>query len=97
VYDGAIDDRTRGGGIAVAPTLRAYLVADRVSVAATPALVRYGALGDGAVGADVGARAGLTFEVGNVELGVDAPPLSYVSRDRWHSFPVTVRLGALLD
>jgi hypothetical protein len=97
VYDGAIDERSRGGGVAAAPTLRAYLVADRVSLVATPALLRFGALGSGAAGTDVGARAGLTFEVGNLELEVDSSPLSYVSRDRWHTFPITVRLAALLD
>jgi hypothetical protein len=97
VYEGTIDARTRGGGVAAAPTLRAYLIADRISVFVTPALVRFGVLGDGAVGVDVAARGGLSAEVGNVELGIDSSPLSYVSRDRWHSFPLTVRLAALLD
>jgi hypothetical protein len=96
-YTGAIDDGSRGGGVAAAPTLRAYLVADRISVTATPALLRFGALGDGAIGFDVAARAGLSVEVGNLELAVDSSPFSYLSRDRWHSFPITVRLAALLD
>jgi len=97
VYEGTIDAHTRGGGVAAAPTLRAYLIADRISVFVTPALVRFGVLGDGAVGVDVAARGGLSAEVGNVELGIDSSPLSYLSRDRWHSFPLTVRLAALLD
>jgi hypothetical protein len=96
-YTGAIDDRSRGGGVTAAPTLRAYLVTDRISVTATPALLRFGALGEGAIGFDVAARAGLSVEVGNLELAVDSSPVSYLSRDRWHSFPVTVRLAALLD
>jgi hypothetical protein len=97
VYEGMIDESTRGGGVAAAPTLRAYVVADRISLAATPALVRFGALGDGAIGFDVAARAGISFEVGNIELTVDSSPLSYVSRDRWHSLPISFRLAALLD
>jgi hypothetical protein len=97
VYEGTIDQRTHGGGVAAAPTLRAYLVPDRISAVATPALVRFGVLGDGAIGVDVAARAGVSAEVGNIELTVDSSPLSYLSRDRWHSFPITVRLAALLD
>jgi hypothetical protein len=96
-YEGTIDERASGGGIALAPTLRAYLVPDRISVVVTPALLRFGALGDGEIGFDVGARGGLGFELGNIELTVDSSPLSYVARDLWHRFPVTLRLAALLD
>jgi hypothetical protein len=96
-YEGTIDERASGGGIALAPTLRAYLVPDRISVVATPALLRFGALGGGEIGFDVGARGGIGFELGNIELTVDSSPLSYVARDLWRRFPVTLRLAALLD
>ncbi len=99
VYEGAFDQTTThgGSGIALAPTVRAYLAADRLAVVATPALFRFGALGDGVIGADVAARAGVALEIGQLELSVDSPPLSYVSRDRWHTLPFSVRLAALLD
>ncbi len=96
-YEGAIDETKRAGGVALAPTLRAYLIANRIAVVATPALLRFGALGDGAIGGDVAAQAGVTVAVGQLELGVVSSPFSYVSRDRWHSFPVAIRLAALLD
>ena len=56
-----------------------------------------GALGGRAVGVDVAARAGVVLEVGRLELAIDSPPLSYVSRARWHALPFTVRLGLRFD
>ena len=85
----------------VSPRLRRYILGETDSEVVffmiLTQLLRYGALGDGAIGFDVAARAGLSVEVGNLELAVDSSPFSYLSRDRWHSVPITVRLAALLD
>jgi hypothetical protein len=97
VDGGAIDGAARGGALAVAPTVRAYLTPDRLALTATPALVRVGALGGRAVGADVAARAGLLLDFGRLVIAADSPPLSYVAQSRWHALPFTVRLGLRLD
>ncbi len=94
---GKIDDDASGTSLAIAPTLRAYLLANRVAVTATPALVRVGAFADRAVAVDVAARAGIALELGRLELEADSPPLSYVSQARWYALPITVRLGLRLD
>ncbi len=94
---GRIDQPSPGGGAAVAPVVRAYLLPNRLAVTATPALVRVGAIAGKALGADVAARAGVALEVGRLDLVVDSPPLSYVSTARWHALPFTVRLGMRLD
>jgi len=86
-----------GGGAAVAPVVRAYLLPNRLAVTATPALVRVGAIAGHAFAVDVAARAGVALEVGRLDLVVDSPPLSYVSTARWHALPITVRLGLRLD
>ena len=49
------------------------------------------------LGWDVAGLASLIIDLTKVEVAVDSPPLSYVSRSRWHELPVTVRLGLLLD
>ena len=90
---GNIDSPLRGGLVAVAPTACWYVMRDLLSVVATPALVRSGALGGQAFAVDVAARAGLSLAVGRLEFGVDSPPLSYVTRSRWHALPITGRLG----
>jgi hypothetical protein len=97
LYHGRIDATKSSGGVWVAPQVRYYLVPDQVSVVATPALVRAGALGSGEIGFDVGARGGLSLQLGNVELGVDSAPLSYLSSGLRHALPIAVRVGALLD
>ena len=97
VYGGRIEDDDPGGGVAVAPTVRAYLLPSRLAVNATPALLRAGALAGRALAVDVAARAGVVLEVGRLEVAVDSPPLSYVSTARWHALPITVRLGLRLD
>ena len=79
--------------MAVAPTLRAYVLPNRLAVSATPALVRAGALAGRALAIDVAGRAGIAIDVGRLELAADSPPLSYVSTARWHALPFTVRLG----
>jgi hypothetical protein len=90
---GRIDSDAAGASLAVAPTLRAYVLSDRIAVTATPALMRVGAFADRAVAFDVAARAGLALEIGRLELEADSPPLSYVSQSRWHGLPITMRLG----
>ena len=94
---GSIDGQARGGVVAVAPTARLYLIADRLALTATPALVRVGALAGKALAVDVAARAGLAFDFGRLELGADSPALSYVARSRWYARPFTVRLGIWFD
>jgi hypothetical protein len=90
-------DGSRADSVAAIPTLRAYVVADRLAVALVPALLRVGALAGHATGVDVAGRIGITLDLGRVELEVDSPPLSYVARDRWHAVPFSARLGLLFD
>jgi hypothetical protein len=97
VDGGAIDGATRGGAVAVAGMLRGWVLPDRLALALTPALVRVGAIADRAVGLDVAGRAGVALSIGRLELGVDSPPLSYLSHARWHALPFTVRLGVRFD
>ena len=94
---GRMDGNRQGGGVALAPTLRAYVLPSRLAVTATPALVRAGALAGQALAIDVAARAGIALAVGRLELAVDSPPLSYLARSRWHWLPITVRLGFRFD
>src|SRR5205823_1045254 len=76
---GRIESHDPGGGAAIAPVVRAYLLPNRLAVNATPALVRVGAIANGAPGVDVAGRAGVVLEVGRLDVAVDSPPLSYVS------------------
>jgi hypothetical protein len=94
---GRIEARDPGGGVAVAPVVRAYLLPSRLAVDVTPALVRAGAIAGRAFAVDVAGRAGVALEVGRLDVAVDSPPLSYVSTARWHALPITVRLGMRLD
>ena len=86
-----------GGAISVAGSLRAYVLPDRLALTATPALVRVGAIADRAVGVDVAGSLGILFDLGRIAVGASSPPLSYLSRDRWHALPFTLRLGLRLD
>jgi hypothetical protein len=97
LFHGRVDATRNAGVVSVAPSLRTYVVADKISLVATPALMRAGALGSGKVGFDLGARAGIALQLERVELGVDSAPLSYLSDDLRHAFPLAVRIGALLD
>ena len=90
---GKIDSDAPGASLAVAPTVRAYLLPNRLALTATPALVRVGAFADRAVAVDVAGRVGIALELRRLELEVDSPPLSYVSQSRWDALPITVRLG----
>jgi hypothetical protein len=96
VVHGTTDGST-GEVLALAPVARFYLVARRLSVAATPSLVRVGALAGESVGVDVGAQLSLALTVARVELSLESPPLSYVSPSRRHTLPVSLRLGLLFD
>ena len=97
VDTGATADERRGGAVALAPMLRAYVLPNRLALTAAPALVRVGLSEGSTVTLDVGGRAGIVLEVGRLELAVDSPPLSYVSTARWHALPFTVRLGLRID
>jgi hypothetical protein len=90
---GRIDSDVAGASLAAAPTVRAYLIFDRIALTATPALIRVGAFAGQAVAFDVAARAGVALEVGRLELEADSPPLSYVAQARWHALPISMRLG----
>jgi hypothetical protein len=95
VDEGAVDGTQRGGAFALAPVLRAYVIPSRLALTASPALVRV--LLTVPVQVDVAARAGIALEVGRLELAVDSPLLSYVSQSRWHTLPLTMRLGLQIE
>jgi hypothetical protein len=94
---GAIEGRPDGGVVALAPTVRAYLLPGRLALTATPALVRLGTIAQHSFSVDVAARAGLALMLGRLEVGADSPPLSYVATSRWHALPFTARLGLWFD
>jgi hypothetical protein len=97
IVHGVINGTPKAGAIAVGPVLAAYLVPNRLAVTAVPALVQLGNVTGPHFGADLAGRAGIAFDFGKVELAVDSPPLSYLSRERWHALPISVRLGLLFD
>jgi hypothetical protein len=92
---GTIDGAPHAGSVSVAPLFALYLLPDRLALTALPALVTMGSFGSPGLGFDVAGRAGVVFDLGRIELAVDSPPLSYVSRARWHALPLSVRLGLL--
>ena len=94
---GRIDGAARGGAVALGPTVRGYVSANRLALTATPALVRVGALADRPLAVDVAGRVGLGLSLGRVEIAVDSPPLSYLTTARWHALPFTGRLGLAMD
>jgi len=83
--------------ITIAPVARYYLATDRLWVGATPAAIRVGPFDGHSLGADIAGVAAVGLVIGKLELAVESPPLSYVSRDRWHGLPIPVRLGLLFD
>jgi hypothetical protein len=91
-------DGVGGGTAALAPAIRFYLAPDRLWLGAAPAAFRVG-VGQGqstrTLRADVAGFAAIGVIVGRLELAIASPPLSYVSRDRWHALPISVRLGLL--
>jgi len=84
-----------GGAVTVAPAIRYYLAPDRLWLAAVPAAVRVGLSTTENFYADVSGLAAAGVIVGRLELSIASPPLSYVSRDRWHALPISARLGFL--
>jgi hypothetical protein len=84
------------GALALAPVMRAYLVPDRLALSLTPAWVKLGTRPGEAWGVDVGGRVGMALLMGRLELAVESPPLSYLSRARWHARPFSVRLAILV-
>jgi hypothetical protein len=94
---GAIEGTERGGAVAASGALRYYVLPDRLALTVTPALVRVGVIADRPVGLDVAGRVGVILDLGRLAIGADSPPLSYLSRARWHALPFTVGLGLRLD
>jgi hypothetical protein len=86
-----------GNGLALGPTLFDYLAANRLALVATPASLRLNAQDGRTLGWDVAGLLSLIVDLTKIEVAVDSPPLSYVSRSRWHDLPVVVRLGLLLE
>ncbi|HEY7371240.1 MAG TPA: hypothetical protein VIF57_03610 [Polyangia bacterium] len=91
-------DGVGGGTATLAPAIRFYLAPDRLWLGATPAAFRVG-VGEGqssrTIRADVAGALAIGVIVGRLELSIASPPLSYVSRDRWHALPISARLGLL--
>jgi hypothetical protein len=94
VAGGSIDG-VNGGTVILAPIIRFFLVPDRLWLGATPAALRIGASDTQSIHADVAGLAAAGIILGRLELSVASPPLSYVSRDRWHGLPLSARLGLL--
>jgi hypothetical protein len=93
---GTVEGR-RTGLLAFGTVGRWYLAPDRLALAVAPAVVRVRTGGPDARGpVDVSGRIGLAFKVGTTEVRADAPPLSYVSTERWHSRPFSVSLALVL-
>jgi hypothetical protein len=86
-----------GNGLALGPTLFDYLASNRLAIVATPASLRMNAPDGQSVGWDVAGLVSLVVDLTKIEVAVDSPPLSYVSKSRWHDLPVVVRLGLLLE
>jgi hypothetical protein len=92
--EGAYGDTDGRHGLTVAggPTLQYHVVPDTIAVTAVPALLRAGA-----APTDVAGTLGIALQVNGLEVSLESPPLSYVSRDRWRGRPLTLRLALLLD
>jgi hypothetical protein len=90
-------DGAHGSAVTLAPSLYAYLLPDQIAVVATPAALRLETPDGHEPRLDVAGLLSIVLDVARVELTVDSPPLSYVSKARWHALPVAVRLGLLLD
>jgi hypothetical protein len=86
-----------GNTLGILPTLRAYVMPDRLAGVVVPALVRVGTMDQHSTAADVAGRVGVALDIGRVEVEVDSPPLSYVSMSRWDARPFSVRLGVWFE
>jgi hypothetical protein len=98
IVHGTINRTPDAEALSIAPMFTYFLVPNRLLITAVPALVQMGhvSLGEG-FAADVAGRVGIAVDFGKVELAVDSPPLSYLSRERWHTLPITLRLGLLFE
>jgi hypothetical protein len=94
--DGGTLEGVRARAATLAPLGRIYVVPDLLSLEVVPAFVRVATLTGDRWTVDVAGRLGFSVALGRVEVRVDSPPLSYVSRGRWHALPFSVALGLLL-
>jgi hypothetical protein len=94
---GTINSNARVGAVTIAPLVAIYLMPSRLLVRAAPALVQLGDITSDGFGVDLAGRLGVGLDLGKVEFAVDSPPLSYLSRERWHALPISLRLGLLFD
>jgi hypothetical protein len=90
-------DSAPGSEIGFGASLVGYVLPNRLAVVGTPASIRIEARDGHSASVDVSGLLSLVFDLTRVEVAVDSPPLSYVSRSRWHELPLVVRLGLLLD
>jgi hypothetical protein len=96
-YSAGTVEGSRTGVLAFAALGRYYVVPDRIALELAPAVVRVRTGPPDAHGpVDVGGRAGLVLKVAAIEVRADAPPLSYVTSDRWHPRPFSVSLAMVL-
>jgi hypothetical protein len=94
---GGTTDGINGGTATIAAAIRLYLASDRLWLGATPAALRVGAGDTRSIHVDVAGFAAVGVIVGRLELSIASPPLSYVSRGRWHARPIAVQLGLLFN
>jgi hypothetical protein len=83
--------------VSLAALGRWYLVPDRIALVLAPAVLRVPMADvDRHAVVDVSGRVGLALMLGRIEVRADAPPLSYVSTERWHARPLSVSLALML-
>ena len=96
-YSAGTVEGSRTGVLGFAALCRYYVIPDRLALVLAPAVLRVRTAAPDAHGAvDVGGRVGLALSVATIEVRVDAPPLSYVTSDRWHTRPFSVSLALKL-
>jgi hypothetical protein len=88
---------TPGRLLVLSPELWAYLAPSRLALVLEPARLRVGSLAGEAIGMDLAVRLSLVLDIGNIELAVGSPPLSYLSAARAHWAPVGLRVGLRFD
>ena len=86
-----------GAVLGLAATVRYYLVPGVLALVASPAVFTLGPQSGSHVAPDLAGRIGVAFAFGSIELSLDSPSLSYLSRDRWHARPLSARLGFFVD
>jgi hypothetical protein len=70
IDEGVINGTPNASALSVAPLLTVYLLPNRLALTIVPALLQIGDVTRRRFGADLSARAGITFDVGQVELSV---------------------------